>query len=270
MPGETDLLTPVSDKAFAFAYEHVQAPLRAHIKNTLALHMACFGEMPSSLQTRAQSIPLGYAHASYNIPAHWSLIALGEGFASAPRLAAVLMCARLAGVRHILPVRFGAGDFPPALLCAMELAGIEDAYTCKASNAPALARHLANTSKAGRLFIFPGNKNVPAKLNSLAQTAAQLGISFRMDSPPHLFLDKNMFTDQAEEQACRDTLAWAHPDAIYVKDKNQADVMYGEENGQISPSLALSPDLAGAWIYPDISPAFFRCAALSVWGRQEG
>jgi hypothetical protein len=266
MPGETDLLTPVCDEAFAFAYDHAQASFRSHIKSTLALHMACFGEMPEGILTRARSIPLGYAHATHNIPAYWALIALGGDFASAPRLAAVLMCARLAGVRYILPVLFGAENYPPVLLCAMELTGIENAYACNAGNASALVRRLASKSRAGRIFIFPGTE--AASLTPLSQTAAQLGISFRVDSAPHLFLDKGIFVDQAQEQACRDTLAWAHPDAIYVEDKNKADVMYCPKSSRSSSPLTLSPDLAGSWIYPDIGPAFFRCANLSAWSDQ--
>ena len=111
----------VPDERLAGAYEETSAEHRSWIKTTLALAGATYPAPPSRLSITSENAAAGFGFARTRETAPWAVLLIGEGYASAIRLAAAIMPARLAGVEPIFAVWTGAETAPSGLLAALEL-----------------------------------------------------------------------------------------------------------------------------------------------------
>ena len=121
----------VPDEWLAGAYEETSAEHRSWIKTTLALAGATYPAPPSRLSITSENAAAGFGFARTRETAPWAVLLIGEGYASAIRLAAAIMPARLAGVEPIFAVWTGAETAPSGLLAALELTGVEQVFAMR-------------------------------------------------------------------------------------------------------------------------------------------
>lgn len=78
----------VPDERLAGAYEETSAAHRSWIKTTLALAGATYPAPPSRLSITSENAAAGFGFARTRETAPWAVLLIGEGYASAIRLAA--------------------------------------------------------------------------------------------------------------------------------------------------------------------------------------
>ena len=168
--------------------------------------------------------------------APWAVLLIGEGYASAVRLAAAIMPARLAGVEPVFAVWTGAETAPSGLFAALELTGVEQVFAMR-DPAP-LLRELPGR---GRILRF-GKAPLP-------------------ECPCPVWSDR---APRIERTALPDTaVLWAHPDALPADDG--ADVVYAGQIiiGEDTP-LVLGAGLEGCWLHTGLTPDFFMNERLAL------
>ena len=121
----------VPDERLAGAYEETSAAHRSWIKTTLALAEATYPAPPSRLTITSENTAAGFGFARTRETAPWAVLLIGEGYASAVRLAAAIMPARLAGVEPVFAVWTGAETAPSGLFAALELTGVEQVFAMR-------------------------------------------------------------------------------------------------------------------------------------------
>jgi hypothetical protein len=280
-------LVAIGDAARLAAYETLTARERSWIKATLALVESAHGARPAETDSRTLRAEHGLIRLCRTRPASWTLCVPGAGFASAPRFAAAIMCARLAGVENLLAIwpLADSAACPPARLAVLELAGVDQAYTLSASGtdlgaglgagpaSPSFWRGLADEldqsgDAGGRLLYFGARDGLYAALRELADAR---GLPMWTDRPPLLKPEipaPAAMADGLDETAIR----WAHPDAgthsppgapraglhtarytARYTAHPEADLLARPEEA----ALTLGPGLEGCWLHPDLSPDFF-------------
>ena len=117
----------LADADFATAYGAQADWQLAALKTCLArlwiLHPPSSGQLEIRREVRRQ----GFVTESRRAPRPWALVTLDGAFAAPARLLAGLVPLATAGIPQVFIVRVGQGDWPPALLAALELAGVETA-----------------------------------------------------------------------------------------------------------------------------------------------
>ncbi len=248
------------DDQMGDAYETMKPEHRAWIKTTLALVQALHPVPPFREERRIENPAAGLSLVSRSSTAPWTLLLLGEHSVSSIRLAAAIMDARLAGIEDIIAV-CTAEIRHPALLAALELTGVEHVFALPPEGAANLLAELDAHSRTdgrggtGRLLSF-GDAQFATVRSSVP------AVPVWQDPTPLL----GVFPDAADEL---DRIVQAHPDASPLllsdtdaSDHRTFDAVYG--TGPAKTSLRLSPDLAGAWICPNLEPAFFLNRELDV------
>ena len=226
----------VPDERLAGAYEETSAEHRSWIKTTLALAGATYPAPPSRLSITSENAAAGFGFARTRETAPWAVLLIGEGYASAVRLAAAIMPARLAGVEPVFAVWTGAETAPSGLFAALELTGVEQVFAMR-DPAP-LLRELPGR---GRILRF-GKAPLP-------------------ECPCPVWSDR---APRIERTALPDTaVLWAHPDALPADDG--ADVVYAGQTiiGEDTP-LVLEAGLEGCWLHTDLTPDFFMNERLAL------
>lgn len=258
-------LQPLCEEEFAAAYRSTTPQQRACIKQTLALAQAVYGEAPFCQHSHFEKPALGFTYSYSSLAVPWVVMLMSQGFASAPRLASALMCARLAGVKEIFPVWLGDEACPPSLLCALELCGIEQAFRCKLQNIGPLLATLTQHAGGGRALNFASAQ--PETCLSILQGAISTGVPCWTDHAPHI----GCHLGAQEPETIMEMLLWAHPDAklSFVSDipiGASIDAVYSKNHCQqtdMAP-LCLSTDLAGCWLHSSLESSFFMQKKISA------
>ncbi len=230
-------LIPVDDNARQSAYDALPADRRGWLKLTLALAEAVYGQRGEHW-TGTSRPELGFSHSLRLTPAHWTLCALSRDFAAAPRLAAAIMTARLAGQNTVLVVWEGEPQ-APALLTVLDLTGVDSVFFAPALDWKGLIRALRDEyGPEGRALLFG--------------VRAELAVPCWCDVAPAL-------TVGAEADAA--IVRWAHPDASFHNpDHPDLTAAYGSGS---AAGLRFGPGLDGCWLCPGLDPGFF------MTGRRE-
>ena len=229
----------VPDELLAGAYEGTSALHRSWIKTTLALAEAVFPALPSRSAVSIENRAAGFGSVRTETAAPWTVLLIGAGYASAVRLAAAIMPARLAGVEPIIAVWTGKPEAAPsALFAALELTGVEQVFAM-----PDPAPLLGELPGQGRVLAF-GAADVPP-----------LPCPCWRDRAPRIAADA--LPDEA-------LVRWAHPDAL--PDTDGADVAYAGQIviGDAGEPLVLGPGLEGCWLHAELTPAFFMNTRLEL------
>lgn len=251
-------LVPVADEIFAEAYDAVDATLRARLKTNIALHHSMLGVTPSLNVTHTNRATAGFAMTEQKQAVSWTVIVLGESFASGPRLVAALMPALLAGVEDVHVVRVTDGEqnaspWPQALLAALELAGQEQASTAAVD---ALVNFIGEKGGSGRL-LFLGDDGAKSRIVHAVAKMPNIEIWSSTDKP-RIYIDSEADFDA-------DLMRWAHPDAVFcetVAEGGEVDAVFTVGDGQEyshnpKAPLTLRQGCDALWIYPSLKPDFF-------------
>lgn len=119
-----DFIIPVSDEAWANAYEQTNNQERATIKTSIAISRAIYGEQANS--QAIQTKHLGFKFNLNKAPAPWVLCLINGKTEVKAALASALATARFAKADNIFVIFLSQ----PAHyeLCSLELCGISQAY----------------------------------------------------------------------------------------------------------------------------------------------
>lgn len=122
----------LEDAAFVEAYRQVSARERALLKTCIARLHAWLGEGRLLNESRQAFWRQGFFSMERTEPLDWALVLLDASSVSPVKLVAAALPPLLAGARELLVARVGGekpltGPWPPALLTALELAGVESA-----------------------------------------------------------------------------------------------------------------------------------------------
>ncbi len=240
----------LADYILAEGYENTPAEFRAALKTGLAFSHAFYGEWADFTKKTMAASAGGFCLDESSVPASFAVAAFPCEYAAAPRLAAALMAARLAGTRHILA--FSLGGVPTSQACAaLELAGVEDIFTSNAQEALKAVTEMAAHCAWGRLAVL-GAYGGEAEILWKSVLGTGLPI-FAEQMPPIIEIQNNSGHN-------RQIIAWGHPDAR-EKDGLPPDVFYcaadSHHKGGAAP-LTLGPGLEACWIHPGLDPGFFR------------
>ncbi len=225
-----EMLEPyaIDDAQRGAAYEDATAEQRQLLKTAIAYH-ALQGESPHAASQFCEYKSKGFWHRCHSAPAPTLVILCGEEYNSPARLVAAAMPALLASVPQILFMQIGAT--PPALLVALELLGMEEAYALPSlDTARELLSYLQNApvhAHNQRLLLLHPQKS----LSPLLPLVQDLHIPHMEEAKaPHIFMPPTLST------AMKDKVHYAHPDAVIVTSPfDFAHAYYGTEK----PSLNL-------------------------------
>lgn len=281
----------LGDKAFMQAYEALTAPQRSRLKLCLAqLYESFQARTPGAVLAQSSTLALagGLVDTLRWRPAAWCLVLLDEAMVSPSRLLAAVTPALLSGVEELRVVRLCAkrAPWPPALLTALELAGVERVARMSAARCAVLAKYLAQN-------VAPGVILVPQPVLGVSAGARQT-----MTQTPGLRFWQPVFKGAAGLYAGDasspgelwnlEALAWSQPD-LELELWCMSDACEGEDlppgwkvrQGSVegflrqgyelvyapeilrrqalnSASLVLGPGQESCWIWPDLQPCFFR------------
>lgn len=267
IPAWLDSFRP-ADELYEKAYEDTPAHLRALLKTAIAFAFHRYGMNDCHETWRIDCPRAGFCRKEDMRPAAWVLAVAEEGFASPARFTAAAIPAVLAGAAHILTA--SEAPFSPAVITAMELAGLEDSFVLNMGRIELLYDELRNASPDGRILFFPGGKEPHEDMMRLMHKAAAHGTRFYCDraAPKILSLYRQEDTPSFAETAKQ--LLWLHPDA---------DILHAPAPGiraVFSPQpfasacaapLTAGPGMEACWIGPEIE--FFRTITLCAGLNQE-
>jgi len=168
----------IADEAFAAAHDAVSALERARIKQAVARMFAAHDPGgPFAYRTAAGFEPDGLSVVRCG-PRPFALVAIGPEFASPARLLAACLPALRAKTPLVAVVRVNAKTpWPAPLLAALELCGVESAFSLSAKNAGRLFSELAATHPRGVVVDCGGAARVATLLPTLpAAPSGSIGV----------------------------------------------------------------------------------------------
>lgn len=242
----------VPDGLTADAYERLGGEGRAVLKLCIARLHRLWGEQPLDECTEKRLAP-DFSVISQVAPSPYALLVCEASYAHPAALLAAVMPAILAGVEEILPCFVHCGDgaaMPPAapLLAALELAGVERAFHTSATECEEFLRLLLNENPSGSM-VYMGGGSLGGAFAPIAYTGG-VRCCFLTSPPRYLPVD----SDNAVEQRFGPALP--------------ANVSVSVEEG--SPAdrerlfLRLDPAHAHVWVWPDLSPSWFRTRHMTL------
>jgi len=288
---------PVDDGVFAVAYEATGDVDRARLKTCIARLHVLYGqaslwgavgpgagdELERRIATRWRQGFTSLEHAS---PCAWTLLCVDASWASGPRLLAALLPALFAGVGSVAVLRVGGGGaWPPQVLAALELAGVETVADADPAAVPALLESLAASGGSGgttgRLLLLGEHPD------QLAALARPHGVPVWRDTlPPTIGIASCGDDINESDRPNRAALRAAHPDATFV------DVpALPESTSHAAPpappaslahlsAVACAPAHAGGWLahaglvlgpghewcwmHPALTPAWFARRSVAL------
>lgn len=246
----------VEDAALSAAHESAPAAGLAAIKQCLALLHSLMGEDADETLLARIDAARGFRMRERIVPAPWACFFVGAGYAAPVRLAAALMPAILARTPLLAAVCVSAPS--PAVLAALELAGVEDIF--RVDDAAPWPARLSAGMGPGRVALLHGGDLAPA-----AEAARGAGLAVWEETrPPRLHMEE-------EAEPFRDIIDFCHPDAVHTP--SGPDAVFGGEGGspdvREAAPLIIHPRMAGFWRHAGLGPDFFRERALRIAPPEE-
>lgn len=252
------------DALAAEAYEQAAPRHRAGIKTNLALLHTLFGETPREVHVLRDDPLRGFRSRRCQESVGQVLAVVTPGYAAAPRLAAALMPAILAGVPLTALACLGGRPSPEVLLAA-ELSGIEDVFVPDAKTMPLLLQELRR--HPSRLLLFH-----QGELDALKAAAAPDIPVWEERRPPRLLVlegtgERPAASHPLFHQPDPDAIRWGHPDAVVhccaaLPEQFRPDAIFCppalEAMALQAANLVLLPAMEGCWLHPGLTPGFFQ------------
>lgn len=250
----------INDTYFEAAYEAIDPKHRVLIKTSLALGHAFYAIFPGKTVSIQENISIGFQLKKILYPISWTILLLDKHYISAPRLAAAIMPAQLAGVKNIIAIwinqnnRLTPEEIPPILLTTLELSGINTVFTLTHIEFLLLIKQLTKVG-SGKLLYF-------LKEESITCSSLITHIPYWKEYSSHrLVIETNADINT-------EILQWAHPDAkiepitAHPYFKNIPDALYctsSSSNHYTSYGIQrlFHPGLEAYWIHPTLSPTSF-------------
>lgn len=261
----------VDDELFARAYGDSADRERAWMKTCIARLYEWYGPRRDTAERAARSWRSGLESVRARSVVDFAVVLLGAGFASPARLLASVVPPLACGVERVLVARVdGEGDFPRALLTALELAGQELVADMGRDDVLSLLRDLAGSGRTGAVVDLAGLGDPCPERGRVAWHRPAL------DETAAVFMEDGAPFDL-------EALAFCHPGCEFTVYGDEADLPAGFSRGAppdkasflsavtdvayAPPALAgealeaarlvLGPGQEGCWIWPGLHPDFF-------------
>ncbi len=250
----------IADTYLLKNYEKLSHQERVWIKSTLALNESLYTPFLGDISYSLIHKNAGFQIKKYSKPAIWTILLLDKHYASAPRLAAAIMTARLANIQNILAVWIETNkditptDISQNIFATLELSGIETSLILTTTELTTLINYL-KTYGQGRILYFPDEVLTSKKI--LPET-----IPYWQDTiKPCLLIHPCINIDMK-------ILEWAHPNALihYMKEPfhkiQNIDALYclpQQEHiySEYSTPRIFGPGLEAYWFHPNLLLSFF-------------
>ena len=237
-------LHALPDELMGEAYEALGDRGRAVFKLCIARLHRLWGELaPGEISDRR--LAPDFRVVTEERPADFALFVCEASYRHPAALLAGVMPAILAGVENIFPcfVSGNEGELPrPELLVAMELAGVERCFFLPADDSAAFAYWLREAAEDGCLVVF-GERSFGG---DYALAAHYGGLACRS------FTSTPVFTCLGDGRPMWQGFENLLPGNAPVPQESEA----GE--GRSGGGLQLDAEHADVWVWPDLSPAWFR------------
>lgn len=238
------------DEELGAAYEALGGKGRAVLKLCIARLFCVWGELPR-LETTDRRYSRDFRLVSEEKPAPFALFVCQASYTHPSALIAAVMPAILAGVDEILPVFVTDANTrlpAPPLMAAMELAGVERCFSCTQAEARTFLRLLCDELYGGRLILLGD----PSFGEELVLAAHRKGLVCRSLVSPPVF--KSASSGTYMEQRFDNT----------TPDNRPRDRESPHKSGAEPDLPTLDANNDHVWLWPDISPAWFRNRRFSL------
>ncbi len=159
----------MGDGALAKAYARTGDNGRARLKALIALLYEALEPGRPSARKTVKRYRSGLIHSREHSPRSWFVLALAPEVTSGPQVLAALMPAVVRRIPHILVVRpRSRSGWPPAVLAALELCGVERIYSPPQAHVKDYLEFLAASQGRGGLACL-GNGSFFERLAAMAQ-----------------------------------------------------------------------------------------------------
>ncbi|NDY55895.1 hypothetical protein G3N56_03950 [Desulfovibrio sulfodismutans] len=272
----------IGDEAFAAAHDALSAPERARIKQTLARMFAAHD--PGGALVRSVTVgfePDGLALTRL-CPRPYAVVAIGPDLVSPSRLLAACLPALLARTPLVAVVRVETETpWPTALLAALELCGVESAFSLSAKNAARLFSELhaahprglvvdfgpaarmsprppfLSVAPSGRLGVWRTSaRSFDLEALAFAQAGSQVTVWGRAGGLP-----EGMQTGEGD---FADFLAQGYEAAFVPRGKMEAALCAAP-----GPDLVLGPGMECFWAFPQAPVAAFVSGRTAYAARPQ-
>lgn len=250
----------IDDIHFEEAYDLMEPQHRVWIKTTLALTGAFYSIFPGRTISTQANMSIGFQLQKTFEPFHWTILLLDEHYMSAPRVAAAIMPAQLAGVKNIIAVwtsksnRLTAEEISPILLTTLELSGVHIALTLTHTEIPLLIHQLTKIG-IGNLLYFLKEEDI------LHISTIPVIPSWKEYTSHRLVIEKDAGINT-------EILQWAHPHSTIEQiatepySEDIPDALYCANSSSKSYTSYRIPrifhnGLEAYWIHPTLSPTSF-------------
>jgi|GEM_PF-1408972 len=168
----------VDDEAFAAAHDALTPQERAGIKQTLARMFAVHEPGAPVRRRLTAGFDPDLVGAALSVPRPFAVVAIGADFASPARLLAACLPAMRARVERVAVVRVGKKTpWPAPLLAALELGGVETAFSFSSGQAARFFSDLARSAPQGVVVDFIAAGHYAAGLTVLpAAPCGEIGV----------------------------------------------------------------------------------------------
>lgn len=278
------------DAAMAAAYEAMGDAGRGRIKALLAMLFAVYPPRRMSQTVSVAQHDGGFVFREVVQPRPFALALLDSEFASPAKLLAALVPAITAGVGEIGIIRLGSRNFPPQLLTALELAGVEAIGAMPAPKAKELLAQVAAspTGAAGALLCFGPKSLAVGQTTPLPRwdfcpgwAPARVGVYAEATVPAATVAEELEFLHPGCE------VEWWAADALaglpecrvgslkeFLGQDFDALVVPDQLLGQVvrrgRGRLAWGPAQAGFWLWPVVEQGAFLERSLGLGSPGEG
>ncbi len=151
------------DEDFAAAHDALSSLQRAWIKQSLARLFAVHDPGGPVRHLRRAHLSSDFESATMCRPRPWAVVTVGSDFASPARLLAACLPAIRAGVEALAVVRVGRKtSWPPSVLAALELAGVETAFELTPARAGSFFSEIGQKTPGGIVVDFGTAGLLPA------------------------------------------------------------------------------------------------------------
>lgn len=166
------------DEDFATAHDALSSLQRAWIKQALARLFAVHDPGGPVRHRRSALLSPDFEGATMCRPRPWAVVAVGSDFASPARLLAACLPAIRAGVGALAVVRVGKkASWPPSVLAALELAGVETAFELTPVQAKRFFSETGQKAPGGVVVDFGTAGHLPAGVREVrCAPRATLGV----------------------------------------------------------------------------------------------
>ena len=252
----------LADDCMGAAYETLSGGERAVLKKCIARQHVVWGEQPGR-ERRSRTFRQGFGVEEDEGPASYVLLVCQASFASPAAFLAALMPALLAGASSVFPC-FVPGpeedaepDAPPPapLLGALELAGVERAFTATEAEVLILAESLRALSARGRIVLLGS----PAFGESLALHAHRTGVLCRsLTQTPFYYsgrlcsVREQVFAREADEP------------------REEGEAMEPCPDDDNDLFLHLDASHEDVWFWPKLGPDWFRTRRMRLFSCSAG